>query len=240
MNNLNFALNLSLSRMNLLIVSATYMEIAPLVAKLKFVAENEQRMKSYTSGKNEIDVLITGVGMVATAAWTTKALCAKKYDAALNFGVCGSFDKNLEAGKVVHVLTDRFADMGAEDDEKFLSLSDLNLLGENEFPYMWGQLPNQAVPNNERILNLTGVNAITVNTVHGNANSIAKTVQRWNPHVESMEGAAFFYCCMIEKIPCAQVRAVSNFIEKRNRDNWNMALAIKNLNEKATEIILNF
>ena len=52
-----------------------------------------------------------------------------------------------------------------------------------------------------------------------------------------MEGAAFFYACMIDKVPCAQIRAVSNFIEKRNRDNWNMALAIKNLNEKALEIL---
>jgi futalosine hydrolase len=64
-------------------------------------------------------------------------------------------------------------------------------------------------------------------------------VKRLNPHVESMEGAAFFYACMIEKIPCAQIRAVSNFIEKRNRDNWNIALAIKNLNETAIEIINN-
>jgi futalosine hydrolase len=44
---------------------------------------------------------------------------------------------------------------------------------------------------------------------------------------------------MIERIPCAQIRAVSNFIEKRNRDNWNIALAIKNLNETAIEIINN-
>ncbi|MDQ3111220.1 MAG: futalosine hydrolase [Bacteroidota bacterium] len=225
--------------MPLLIVSATYMEIAPLLARLKFISENDQRMKFYSSGKQEIDVLITGVGMVATAAWTAKALSNKKYDAALNLGVCGSFDKSLEAGKVVHVLTDRFAELGAEDDEKFLSVHELNLLGENEFPFMWGQLVNQTVPNYERILNLTGVNAISVNTVHGNDASIAKTVKRFNPHVESMEGAAFFYACMIEKIPCAQIRAVSNFIEKRNRENWNMALAIKNLNETAVEIINN-
>ncbi len=225
--------------MNLLIVSATYMEIAPLVAKLKFVSENDQRIKSYTFNQHEIDVLISGVGMVATSSWTSKALGRKKYDAALNFGVCGSFDRAIEVGKVVHVLTDRFADLGAEDDEKFLSVSEMNLLGENEFPFMWGQLVNQTVPNYERILNLTGVNGISVNTVHGNAQSIAKTVQRLNPHIESMEGAAFFYSCMIDKVPCAQIRAVSNFIEKRNRDHWNMALAIKNLNETAFEILNN-
>ncbi len=223
--------------MHLLIVSATYMEIAPLVARLKFITENDQRMKFYSFGTHHIDVLITGVGMVATAAWTAKALSNRKYDAALNLGVCGSFDKSIEIGKVVHVLTDRFADLGAEDDEKFLSVNEMNLLGENEFPFMWGQLVNQTVPNYERILNLTGVNGISVNTVHGNETSIAKIVKRLNPHVESMEGAAFFYACMIDKIPCAQIRAVSNVVEKRNRESWNIALAIKNLNEKALEII---
>lgn len=180
--------------MNLLIVSATYMEIAPLVARLKFISENDQRIKFYSFGTHQIDVLITGVGMVATAAWTAKALSNKKYDAALNFGVCGSFDKSIEMGKVVHVLTDRFADLGAEDDEKFLSVHELNLLGENEFPFMWGQLVNQTVPNYERILNLTGVNGISVNTAHGNEMNISKVVKRWNPHIESMEGAAFFLC----------------------------------------------
>lgn len=225
--------------MRLLIVSATYMEIASLVAKLKFVSENEFRIKSYTLGNHEIDVLISGVGMIATSTWTTHALCHNKYDAAINFGVCGSFDKSLENGTVVHVLTDRIAELGAEDGEKFLSVHELNLLGENEFPFMWGQLVNQSVPANEKILKLKGVNAITVNTAHGEDASIQKVVKRINPHIESMEGAAFFYACMIQKIPCAQIRAVSNFIEKRNRDNWNIALAIKNLNETASEILNN-
>lgn len=136
--------------MNLLIVSATYMEIAPLVAKLKFISENEQRIKFYTYGKHEIDVLITGVGMVATATWTAIALNKKKYAASINFGVCGSFDKSIEVGKVVHVLTDRIADLGAEDGDKFISIHELNLLGENEFPFMWGQLVNQSLPNIEK------------------------------------------------------------------------------------------
>lgn len=223
--------------MQILIVSATYMEIAPLVAKLKFISENDQRIKGYTFGRHTIDVVITGVGMVATSTWTARALARKKYDAALNFGVCGSFDKALENGTVVHVLADRIADLGAEDGDDFLSVHELNLLGENEPPFMWGQLVNQSVPAVEKILALPGVNGITVNTAHGNEASISRTIKRFNPHVESMEGAAFFYCCMTAKIPCAQVRAVSNFIERRNRETWNMALAIKNLNETAFDIL---
>src|SRR5258708_13203839 len=36
---------------------------------------------------HQVDVLITGVGMVATAAWCSRALAQSSYDLALNLGV---------------------------------------------------------------------------------------------------------------------------------------------------------
>ena len=33
-----------------------------------------------------------------------------------------------------------------------------------------------------------------------------------------MEGAAFMYACLIHGVPFAQVRAVSNIVERRNRE----------------------
>lgn len=223
--------------MRILIVSATYMEIAPFVARLKFVAETGPRMKSYQHNGHEIDVLITGVGMVATAFWCSHAMTAKKYGLALNFGVCGSFDRALSLGKTVHVVSDRIADLGAEDGDKFLSVQELNLLGENEFPFKWGQLVNLAPFSNPAVNALPAVNGITVNTAHGNEASIAAVVKQYNPHVESMEGAAFAYACLLNELVFAQVRAVSNVVEKRNRENWKMAEAIRNLGETAMEIL---
>ena len=52
-------------------------------------------------------MLTTGVGMVATAAWCSRVLARGGYDVALNLGVCGSFDRALAPGSVVHVVTDR-------------------------------------------------------------------------------------------------------------------------------------
>jgi len=52
-----------------------------------------------------------------------------------------------------------------------------------------------------------------------------------------MEGAAFFYACFMERLPCLQIRAVSNYIEDRNKDRWNIPLAIGNLNKIALKII---
>ena len=81
------------------------------------------------------------------------------------------------------------------------------------------------------------VKSITVNTVHGNENSIQEIVKRLNPDVESMEGAAVFQACKEFVIPCMQIRAISNKVEKRNKSNWDMPLAIKNLNIAVENII---
>jgi futalosine hydrolase len=52
-----------------------------------------------------------------------------------------------------------------------------------------------------------------------------------------MEGAAFMYACLINNIPFAQVRAVSNIVERRNRDRWRMPEAIRNLGAAAVRIV---
>jgi futalosine hydrolase len=46
-----------------------------------------------------------------------------------------------------------------------------------------------------------------------------------------MEGAAFFYACEEAQVEALQIRCISNYVEKRNRENWNLALAVKNLND---------
>ena len=81
------------------------------------------------------------------------------------------------------------------------------------------------------------VKAISVNTTHGDDESIKKVKGLFNPQVESMEGAAFFYACLLEGITCAQVRSISNRVEKRNKDNWNIPLAVKNLCATTLKII---
>jgi futalosine hydrolase len=223
--------------MRILVVAATDTEIAPLAARLGDGSKSGPKVQTYTQARHDIDVLTTGVGMVATAAWCARALAQGRYDLALNFGVCGSFDSNLELAQVVHVVSDRIAELGAEDDESFLTIQDLKLVDDNEFPFRCGCLVNLSPPLSATLAKLTVVNGITVNTVHGNERSITSVRRRFQPQVESMEGAAFMYACMIHGISFAQVRAVSNVVEKRNRKAWNLSGAIRNLTEVALSIL---
>lgn len=211
--------------MRILIVSATAQETDSIGARLRDFSEHR------------IDLLVTGVGMVATAARCAQALTSEKYELALNFGVCGSFDRKLAPAAVVHVVTDRIAELGAEDGDEFLTIQQMGLSGENEFPLTGGRLVNASPPVNTALQRLPCVDGITVNTVHGNARSIAAIASRFAPQVESMEGAAFMYCCLVHRLAFAQVRAVSNVVETRNREAWNMADAIDGLTRAALSIL---
>ena len=208
--------------MRTLIVIATEMELAPVMAQLR---------------RPGVDLLTTGVGMVATAARTSKALAEGRYDLALNFGVCGSFDPALPPGSVVHVISDCMPELGAEDGAAFLTIHELELLGRDDPPFRGGRLVNAAPPANAVLQALPQVHGLTVNTVHGDAASIARVVDRFAPQVESMEGAAFMYACLIQAVPFAQVRAVSNAVERRNRASWKMADAIRALGATALGLV---
>ena len=202
--------------MRILVVAATEFEIPRLVTGVR--------------GVNQIEVLVTGIGILATAAQVARALAIAPYDLAFNFGVCGSFDSSLAPGTVVHIVRDCLSELGVEDGDRLMTLEEAGLAGSHVVENL-APLPLPVLRS------LPVARAITVNTVHGHEPSIARVVERLNPQVESMEGAAFAYACVISGVRYAQVRAVSNIVERRNRAAWRMDLAIQNLNDKALEIL---
>ena len=225
--------------MNILLVTATAFEISPLAAIMQPQGEPGGKLHRYKHNDHNVDVLCTGIGMTATAFYLGKTLPGN-YDVVINAGLAGSFNRNLDLGEVVNVYSDRFSELGAENGDDFLTIAELNLPDDNAFLFANGELENNSSINNPAIELLPKVNGITVNTVHGNESSIEKMVARFHPITESMEGAAFLYCCKIEKIPCVQIRSISNYVERRNKDAWNIPLAIKNLNETLINILNEF
>ncbi|WP_183575880.1 futalosine hydrolase [Mucilaginibacter sp. X5P1] len=216
--------------MRVLIVAATEFEVEGVISDFGFSIsdfDNSLYKTHNTQHATHNTILITGAGMVATAFAMGKHLAEHKYDLAINLGICGSFDKDIALGDVLEIVEDDLAELGAEDDEDFITIDKLGF-GESSFRATY-QLPEK--------FSLKKVNAVTVNTVHGNDGSIKKLSGRMNAQLESMEGAAFFYACREAGIPSLQIRAVSNYVEKRNRDAWQIGLAIKNLNTFALELV---
>ena len=207
--------------MKLLVVSATEAEIAPF--------------SSAKEGEGHADILVTGPGVPATIYQLTKALLKNSYDLVINAGIAGSFDRNLPTGTVVQVVSDGFADLGAEDGDAFLDIFRLGLIDPDALPFEKGKLRNDF-----RIPELREADGLTVNTAHGNEARIEAIRARFPAHTESMEGAGFFYVCMNEGVNCLQLRAVSNYVEKRNRENWNIPLAVKQLNAALAGIVRKY
>jgi futalosine hydrolase len=205
--------------MKILIVAATKHEVKPLLDKLEGL-------------KFKPDVVITGVGMLATTFSLTRILSANKYDRAINLGICGSFNRSLKIGEMVNITEDIFSELGAEDGDNFLKLSDMKFADKKDI--FLKPKKKFASPAMRKFKKVKG---ITVNTVHGNKKSISKVISLYNPDVESMEGAAFFYVCNQFDIPAVQLRTVSNYVERRNAKNWNIPLAIEKLNEVALGLL---
>ncbi len=168
------------------------------------------------------DVMVTGVGMVNTTFFLTKRLSKRSYDLVINMGVAGSFSDEIKIGDVVEVIEDNFSEIGFEDGNNFSKFTNFGI--ENSFKV-------------DKKTNFKKAKGITVNTVHGNKKTITEIISRLNPDVESMEGAACFMVCKKFKIPCIQIRAISNKVEKRNPENWDLDLAILNLNTEVEKII---
>lgn len=197
--------------MKILIVAATQFEIQPFLE----VASNYPNC----------DTVITGVGMVATAFELGRILHENEYDLLINIGIAGCFDRNLKIGEVVQVTSESFVELGAEDDQQFIPIEQLGY-GRSRFESSLLHGENVMLPF------LPQGHGITVNKVHGNADSIAK-VQQLNPNscIESMEGAAVFFAADKMDLPVIELRGISNYVEKRNRATWNIPLAIMNSNK---------
>ena len=231
--------------MRILVVVATEEEVRSLKSEVES-KNQESRVKSQETETQDLElptqdskktydckILVTGVGMVATAFALGRHLSSNKYDLVLNLGIAGSFKRDIVLGEVIEITEDTFAELGAEDGDNFLAIDKMGF-GEATF-YPSKKLSD--LYNLFNTFNLPQAKAITVNTVHGNEVSIQKVAERLNPQIESMEGAAAFYACKQFDVPCMQIRAVSNYVEKRNRANWNIGLAIKNLNTFAVEFL---
>lgn len=213
--------------MKILIIAATPFEVAPL---REYLEENytSDTPFHYKKEQQEVILLITGVGMTQTAYALGKALVIEDFQLAINAGVAGAFNKKLQLGDVVNVVEERYGDLGVEEaNGDFTDLFEMELINGQQAPFRENVLPNDRGAEFDFLPKVKG---LTVNKVHGFAGSIAKIRAKYQVDIETMEGAAFFQACLTEEVPFLEIRAISNYVEPRNRANWELGKAIQNLN----------
>lgn len=214
--------------MNCLLIAATTKEITPF-------------LDYYRNSRNkpDVDILITGIGLTATTYALAKQISLKKPDLIIQAGIAGCFDKNISLGSVVIIKQDTIADLSVMENKELKTMFDLKLISLSQFPYRNGWLAN---PGKDLIkqTKLKTVKAISVNHITTSKQVIQFYKDKFQPAIESMEGSALHYVCLMEKIHFLQVRSVSNYIGERNKKKWSMKEAIISLNKVLVKIINNY
>jgi futalosine hydrolase len=213
--------------MDILLIAATNFEIQPAI---NFLAARDSII-----GNNRFAVLITGIGSMSTAYWLTKAVANKRPDMIIQAGIGGSFSTDYPPCSAVLISEEVTGDLGVEEHNEFKDVFDMGLPQITD-PYTGKSLIN----NNVELLqqqNLPLVKAVTISEITTRQQRIQQLQQKYQPVVESMEGAAFHYVALTEKIPFMQLRTISNFVGERDKTKWKMKDAIALLNEILIQMI---
>ncbi|MCU0375807.1 MAG: futalosine hydrolase [Chitinophagaceae bacterium] len=195
--------------------------------KLLLIAATQQEILPYLQQTHHHDVLITGVGIASATFRLTRKLAHHHYDLVVQAGIAGAFESSFAtAGAVLQINKDAFGDLGSYEQGKLYDLNQLELSNEP----LW-------LPSAEYETGLPLAKGITVQTLTNNADLLQALQQKWCADTESMEGAAAAYVCHEKKVPFLQIRAVSNTVGDRNKANWQIDLAVNNLNEVLKALI---
>ncbi len=215
--------------MNCLVVTATVIEIMPFL--------EQYRAKKAMPADIQIDVLVTGIGLTATTYSLTRQLQIKRPDIIIQAGVGGCFDTAIPLGSVLAIKQETIADLGVTEHGQLKTLFDLKLVAKNQYPFSKGWLVNKSEALKK--VKLKKVRGVSVNEITTSKQKVKLYRETFNPVVESMEGAALHYVCLMEKIPFLQIRSVSNYIGERHKKKWNLKESIINLNNELTSLLYN-
>jgi futalosine hydrolase len=214
--------------MKIVLVAATQKEIEPTLQWL------EKNKDLYHHPAPEI--LVTGVGLMNVCFSLTNYVHNTIPDLIVQAGIAGSFHNKLLPGSVVVVKEELMGDCGVWENNQWNDLFDMGFDTNNTGVWEDKKLIN---PHKEMIdlIDLQEVRSLTVNQVSTNTGIIDALCQKYQPDIESMEGAVFHYVCLKKNLPFLQLRAISNIVGDRNKANWKIHTAIELLNVELIHIL---
>jgi futalosine hydrolase len=217
--------------MSQLFVIPTLTEATPLIETAGFRQIAEAGY--FEIPGTETHLLIAGIGIVPVIYNLTRHFSRNRYDRVIHGGIAGSYFLPLQPGEVVQVVRDTFVDVGIDHGGIFRWIFHEKLWNPEEKPFRHGWIE---VPE-EKSLRLETVSGITVDLVTAGPERKARLAEKFNPQLESMEGAAVLYVCGREDIPAIQIRAISNYVGVRDRFSWKTEEAITALTKVISGLI---
>jgi futalosine hydrolase len=186
---------------------------------------------------------VSGLGKTNAAHCATSLILNFAPSIVIHFGVGGAYPASgLMPGDIAVATKEVYADEGVLLGDGFHPLEFIGIpLVKTAGRKYYNEFPLDASPRRVmlRAAKAAGLRAAegvftTVSTCTGTRKRAAELAGRYGAICENMEGAAVAHICRMYKMPCVEVRGISNIVEGRDLSKWDIPLASRNCQKAVT------
>jgi len=194
---------------------------------------------------DECSTLITGVGPVETAVNLSVYLGQQNsqgtlLEAVVNIGIAGGFIREKQQVQLLDICLaeqEVLGDFGICFGERTEPFCAAECGGANSFfpdPLLLSKA--EQILAREQVACKRGV-FVTVNGVSATRERGDHFVRLYDGLCENMEGGAAARVCQAFEIPLLELRCISNMVEARNKENWQIKPAVRRCGEVAAKVV---
>ena len=219
--------------MEISICAATQLELTPLQSMIPSLEATGHRFR----------YCITGIGMLQSCFYIQQHLLQYRPQFLLQIGIAGCFDHRIPLGSVIAVEKEYLGSLGVVENKAAVhgwqDIFDLGLQNAMEAPFDDKALVNPSI-SGWRWLQRAGVitgTAVTIDEISTSHERILTLEDRYQPILESMEGAALHFNGLMYQVPFLQIRGISNYTGERDKTKWQIGPALQAVSKQAVQFI---
>lgn len=198
--------------------------------KILLLAPTELELSAITYEHPQLDKRVCGVGGIALSMYLIPFIEPDAFDLTILAGLAGGIPSDTRLGQVAKVGKDIQGDLGAFENNNFVSFEEMHLVPKNDIRTDYNVV-------DDVLEHLEIKHALSVNTIYEDIKLNALRHSKYETDIENMEGAAFQQICEEYEAPYLQLRAISNYIGERDKTKWKIKTALNNLNEEVTKYL---
>lgn len=192
---------------------------------LVVTAVEAEREAVARAASDDVTVIAGGVGPVAAATATCRALADGDYTHVFSAGICGGFAGRADVGDVVVATATVAADLGCRTDDGFRTLADMGLTQTDVLIFddadAWAKRLTTAG------LAVRAGEMLTLSCMTGTDSDADLLASRYPSAVaEAMEGWGVAWAAQSFGITAGELRAVSNVVGRRDPSTWDITNAL--------------
>jgi futalosine hydrolase len=203
--------------------------------------------------KHQVRILVTGPGPINAVQAMTACIENSKPILIIQTGSAGAFQESgLQIGDIGIATEEIDIHLGIEPEKSSTPLEELpfpvlkkkGIALKNRYP-CHKSLADIACKKLTGILAKEKINVkkgpfVTVSTITATEKKAKRLYNQFSAYMEAMEGSGAAHLSIHYNIPFLEIRSASNWVGKREKEKWNLALAFKNSNKAVHAFVRSF